>query len=67
MRTKREKVIRPVSSQLGDFLRLVPAPASSDEFCCSDVTEGLLGMEKDPMKRSGFSRDRFAIVFARPD
>src|SRR6266566_628097 len=33
---KEEKVIRPVSSQLADFPRLAPAPASS-EIGCSAV------------------------------
>jgi hypothetical protein len=27
---KKEKMIRPVSSQLAEFLRLAPTPASSD-------------------------------------
>ena len=30
-------MIRPVSSQLADFLRLWPTPASSDEVGCSAV------------------------------
>src|SRR5208282_1830810 len=33
----KEKVIRPVSSQLAYFLRLGPTPASSDEVGCSAV------------------------------
>jgi hypothetical protein len=39
MRTKgeKEKVIRPVSSQLAEFLRLAPTPASSDEVGGSAV------------------------------
>ena len=30
-------MIRPVSSQLAEFLQLVPTPASSDEVDCSAV------------------------------
>jgi hypothetical protein len=36
---KKEKVIRPVSSQLAEFLRLAPTPASSDEIGGSAVNQ----------------------------
>jgi hypothetical protein len=35
-------VIRPVSSQLAEFLRLTPTPASADEIGGSAVNRGLL-------------------------
>jgi hypothetical protein len=36
-------MIRPVSSQLADFLRLGPTPASSDEVGCSAVNRQAVG------------------------
>jgi hypothetical protein len=58
-------VIRPVSSQLAEFHRLPPTPASSDEVSCSAVNRGVASSNLARGAKSSFSFNQLQILLSQ--
>ena len=56
-------MIRPVSSQLADFLRLGPTPASSDEVGCSAVNRNVGGSNPPRGAKSFLDKHLLTALF----